>query len=258
MPPLPTKKPSSQSLISSTLAAIANHFKPHKAEALQRIRLNAVCLVAALILSYLLPVPSLPTAIRRVLRSSHTFERWSSEWVYQWACLLVTAVTIFTFNIAEAGYALKYPPLPMPPVNSPARPKSNAKSPTTTPQRPFKVLSPNSSPQCQKPFSFAPSSPFASASFSMSSVTYPVSPVSTPSRVVHYSIPPGSSSTNTQASSTSTVGYFATPSPVVSAYRGKHAAGNVGRALDGSYLGFIASTDSDEEETYDSVYGQRL
>ena len=86
-----------------------------------------------------------------------------------------------------------------------------------------------SSPQHQKPFSFAPSSPFASASFSMSSVTYPVSPVSTPSRVVHYSIPPGSSSTNTQASSTSTVGYLATPSPVVSAYRGKHAAGNVGR-----------------------------
>ena len=166
-------------------------------------------------------------------------------------CIEVAAVTIFTFNIAEAGYALKYPPPPMPPVNSPAGPKSNAKSPTTTPQRPFKVLSPNvrwfifhalsavtaanslrhaqSSPQHQKPFSFAPSSPFASASFSMSTVAYPVSPVSTPSRVVHYSIPPGSSSTNTQASSTSTVGYLATPSPVVSAYRGKHAAGNVGR-----------------------------
>lgn len=163
-------------------------------------------------------------------------------------CVEVTAITIFTFNIAEAGYALKYPPPPMPPGNSPARTKSNVKSPTTTPQRPFKVLSPNvrlfifdvlaaansllhaqSSPQRQKPFSFAPSSPFASASFSMSSGAYPVSPVSTPSRVVHYSIPPRSSSTNTQASSTSTVGYLATPSPVVSAYRGKHAAGNVGR-----------------------------
>ena len=139
----------------------------------------------------------------------------------------------------------------MPPINSPARTKSNVKSTTTTPQRPFKVLSPNvrlfifhvlstlaaansllhaqSSPQHQKPFSFAPSSPFASASFSVSSGAYPVSPVSIPSRVVHYSVPPGSSSTNTQASSTSTVRYLATPSPVVSAYRGKHASGNVGR-----------------------------
>ena len=95
MPPSPTKKPSSQSLISSTLAAIANHFKPHKAEAVQRIRLNAVCLIAALILSYLLPLPSLPTAIRRVLCSSHTFERWSSEWVYQWVCLLGECYYVF-------------------------------------------------------------------------------------------------------------------------------------------------------------------
>ena len=46
-----------------------------------------------------------------------------------------------------------------------------------------------SSPQTQKPFSFSPSS-----SFGLSvTANYPTSPISTPSRVVHYPVPPNAS-----------------------------------------------------------------
>jgi len=74
------------SLLSSTLTAVSNHLKPHRAEALQRIRLNALCLVTTLIVSYLLPVPSLLTAARTLLTSSH-HQRWSTEWIYEWICV---------------------------------------------------------------------------------------------------------------------------------------------------------------------------
>ena len=74
------------SFLSSTITAVSSHLKPHRAEALQRIRLNGLCLVTALIVSYLLPVPSLLTAARILLTSSH-HQRWSIEWVYEWICV---------------------------------------------------------------------------------------------------------------------------------------------------------------------------
>ncbi|KAF8803642.1 hypothetical protein BYT27DRAFT_7195502 [Phlegmacium glaucopus] len=234
------------SLLSSTITAVSNHLKPHRAEALQRIRLNALCLVTTLIVSYLLPVPSLLTAARILLTSSH-HQRWSTEWIYEWTCVFEMAIiTMFAYNILEAIYALKYPRAPLPQITSPASAKLRsgvAFSPTQ--KRPFKVLSPNSSPQPQKSFTFSPSSSLTSASisFSQSSTNplYPQSPISTPSRVVHYSVPP-SSLTKTMGSSTSTSEYLATPSPV-SAYRGRLPA-DVGRALDGFYLTRLMSDDT--------------
>ena len=74
------------SLLSSTITAISNHLKPHRAEALQRIRLNGLCLITTLIVSYLLPIPSLLTAVRILLTSSH-HQRWSAEWIYECVCV---------------------------------------------------------------------------------------------------------------------------------------------------------------------------
>ncbi|TFK37493.1 hypothetical protein BDQ12DRAFT_685398 [Crucibulum laeve] len=237
-------KPSS--FLSSTVTAVSNHFKPHRAEAIQRIRLNAVFLVALLLLSYLLPIPSLPRAFTVVLASTQQ-DKWTREWVYRWFCILeVALMSISTFNLVEAIYAVKYPRAVLPPRPSPMQTKTASKTASTTPKRPFKVLSPNSSPQAQKPFTYSPSASFSASSLSMSSsTTYPASPVSTPSRVLQYSVPASSS---TQGSSTSTVSYLATPSPVISAYRGKHLSSSVGRAFDGSYLGRVKPEEPEESE----------
>lgn len=153
------------SLLSSTIAAVSNHLKPHRAEALQRIRLNGLCLITTLIVSYLLPVPSLLTAVRIMLTSSH-HQRWSTEWIYEWVCVFgmytlaltkvkigllvfyffieMAIITIFAYNILEATYAVKYPRAPLPHTTPSAAKKSKSGAATSpTPKRAFKVLSPN-------------------------------------------------------------------------------------------------------------------
>ncbi|KAG6810815.1 hypothetical protein H0H92_010205 [Tricholoma furcatifolium] len=123
----------------------------------------------------------------------------------------------------EGVLAVKYPraPVPATPGKTP-----NLFSSSPTPKRAFKVLSPQSSPQPQKPFSLSQAA---------SPSKYPASPLSTPSRVVHYSSVAGSS-TNTNASSTSTMMFHSTPSPVT-AYRG---------ALDESFLRRVPPTEPEE------------
>ena len=154
------------SLLSSTITAVSNHLKPHRAEALQRIRLNGFCLITTLIVSYLLPIPSLLTAVRILLTSSH-HQRWSTEWMFEWVCVLGTyifgpdecgksligvcflyiemaVITIFAYNILEAVYAVKYPRAPLPKTTPSAATKSKSGAVTSpTPKRAFKVLSPN-------------------------------------------------------------------------------------------------------------------
>ncbi|KAL0576836.1 hypothetical protein V5O48_005133 [Marasmius crinis-equi] len=80
---------------------------------------------------------------------------------------------------------------------------------------------------------------------------YAESPLSTPSRVVRYTMPPQPSSTasaSTNASSTSTMP--PTPSPIVSAYRGKQASmGTAGRPIDGLYLSQMSAREEDEDES---------
>ncbi|KAG5641782.1 hypothetical protein DXG03_004258 [Asterophora parasitica] len=233
-----TKNEPTRSALSSFLQSVSNHFKPHRAEALQRIRVNAFCILLLVVFSNLLPLPSLQRALGVVLTAKKP-ERWDVDWVWRWFCVAeVTFAGVFAFNVMEGVYAVKYPRSSQP--TTPARPKTLF-SPTPNNKRAFKVLSPNSSPQPQKSFSASLSQ---SASFSASPSKYASSPLSTPSRVVHYP----SISTNTQASSTSTMAFHAhaTPSPVVSAYRGKHANG-VGRALDDSYLGRI-SLETEEKD----------
>ncbi|RDB27757.1 hypothetical protein Hypma_003204 [Hypsizygus marmoreus] len=228
-----------KSYISSAFQTVSNYFKPHRAEAIQRIRINAFCFLLVLIFSNLLPLPSIQSAVR-VVSSSSRPERWSSDWVYRWFCIAeASAAAIFSFNVLEGVHAVRYPRPPLPPYSSPAKTKPIFKA--ATPSRPFRIMSPNTSPQPQRPFAFSPS-----ASFSASTSKYQTSPLSTPSRVLQYSTIPASS-TNTQASSTSTMAFLSTPSPVISAYRGKYSGG-VGRALDESLLCHLPSGDADDDE----------
>jgi hypothetical protein len=153
--------------------------------------------------------------------------------------LEVAGATIFSFNFLEGIYAVKYPRPPLPPYTSPAKTKPIFKS-DPTPQRSFKILSPNvrpdSPPFCSTDAHVTQTSPQPQKAFSLSSSTskYPPSPLSTPSRVLQYSTLPASS-TNTQASSTSTMAFHSTPSPIISAYRGKHLNGSVGRESPSHY-----------------------
>ncbi|KAJ3576563.1 hypothetical protein NP233_g357 [Leucocoprinus birnbaumii] len=227
--------------IGSLYAQLANHLKPHRAEALQRVRVNSICLVIGTFVSYILPVPSLHKAIWAV--RSREYESGAGEWLYRWFCIIeVATFSLLLFNVLHGLYAVQCPRAPLPPVTSPAKP-TIMKREIASPQRSFRVLSPQSSPQPQKPFSFSPSSSFGRTM----SANYPSSPVSTPSRVVHYAVPPDAS-TNTQASTSSSINLLSTPSPVVTAYRGKHLSNSVGHALDGSYLGQLAQERMEEED----------
>ncbi|KAJ7227277.1 hypothetical protein GGX14DRAFT_555845 [Mycena pura] len=223
------------------MQAIVDYFKPHRTEALLRIRRNVFALLLIAVLSSLVPrIPALPTALAVVL--SYKRHRWGS--IYASFCVLgkvrppdsqVGVVVLLSLNILQACLAVKYPRTPLPPSPSPAKTKGLHMSPPT-PQRSLR-LSPNSSPQPQKSFSFG-----ASASALQSSTsTYPPSPLSTPSRVLQYSIAPTSSTSSLLSS-------INTPSPILSTYHGKHGGDYMARSFDGAYLAEIRNRpDSDEE-----------
>ncbi|KAJ7170779.1 hypothetical protein C8R43DRAFT_1231517 [Mycena crocata] len=218
---------------------IADYFKPHRTEALLRIRTNVFAVLLIAVLSTLVPrIPALPTALAVALSAKR--HPWGSSSIYVAFCMLeVGAVALMSLNILQAVYAVKYPRAPLPPSPSPAKPKGIHMAPPT-PQRSFK-LSPNSSPQLQKSFSFGASGSALQSSTSM----YPSSPLSTPSRTLQYSIPP-SSSTSTFMSSTSTTMH--TPSPILSTYMGKHGGEYTARPFDGAYLTELRIHPDSEED----------
>lgn len=154
MPQVVKMKPS---LISSLLSTISNHFKPHRAEALQRIRINAFSLVLVVVFSNLLPLPTIQRSLRLVISDSKS-ERWSSDWLYRWFCILgersslssitsvpkalwseVTLAVVFAFNLLQGVYAVQYPRTVL---ATPEKQKSLFQN-TTHPKRSFRVLSPN-------------------------------------------------------------------------------------------------------------------
>ncbi|TFK62790.1 hypothetical protein BDN72DRAFT_889940 [Pluteus cervinus] len=221
---------------------LVDHFKPHRSEALQRLRLNGFSLLTLFLLSNLLPLPSLQSAFHVLMAKER--EEWNFEWWWKWGCLLEATIALtLTYNVFESVYALKYPRAPLPPVNTPAKSKSLAVS-TPTPKRAFTTLSPFTSPQPQKPFT--PTASFSASTFLSSSPTkYQATPQATPSRVMQYSMP-SSGSPNTSISS-----ILSSPSPLVSAYRSKNAA-SVGHALDSSYLSHVYPTNNDDSGDEDS------
>ncbi|KAF8627014.1 hypothetical protein AX15_004595 [Amanita polypyramis BW_CC] len=272
----------------TTLARVLDALKPHRAEALQRVRTNAFCLVLLIILSYLLPIPSISNAFSHTLRLRSTTKffdergrrvvstvpvsvppiKWSLDAAYSWVCTIESAVvTIFLFNVLQGIYALKYPrttPHLTPSSTSPSRSKKSA--PTTPTSHPFKSLSPkyrskNSTPQ--KPFTFSPthstatnSSTFSTGSKLGKSNPYPSTPADTPSRKsVHYSLPSLDASLDFSPESSTASGLsplsssvFAGSVPVIAAWRGKHVPSEIGRPLDGSFLGHISVAGQGETE----------
>lgn len=145
---------------SGLYAALVDHFKPHRAEALYRTQVNGICLVTGVLSTYLLPaVPALHKAIS-VVRGYPEAEHGYGEGMYRWFCISgevwspfavfhrllfwfveVVALALFFVNFLHGIYALKYPRDSLPPIASPNRPKGIRKV-SLTPQRPFRVLSP--------------------------------------------------------------------------------------------------------------------
>ncbi|KAJ3826198.1 hypothetical protein F5880DRAFT_1610437 [Lentinula raphanica] len=240
---------------TSALTTFTNYFRPHRGEAVVRLRSNAFGLFSLLISTWLLPVPSVVLAIRILLSGNHARTEFldgnESEWELAIAALL-------TYNILEATYALQYPRKPFPPsALSPAK-KSNPLgifSPESA-KKPFRILSANSTPTSAS--KYKPFTPGRSVALSESKNShYPLSPASSPSRVIQYSMPSKSGSSGVNASiSSSTSTIPPTPSPsstLATAYRGKHASGfHGGRKtngpMDGLYLSQMTLSGDDEDE----------
>ena len=146
------------------------------------------------------------------------------------------AATIFAVNLLQGFYAIKFPRQAPPPPPESARKQMPFKSPPPSVKRPFKDLTPKvrhhahlrhnlltfatqSTPQKQRPFSASTNGMPLGASSSLASLSvtspsrYPPSPVSTPSRVLQYSVPESLSSTSSTLPPT--------PSPIMSEYRNK-------------------------------------
>ncbi|KIY46813.1 hypothetical protein FISHEDRAFT_60058 [Fistulina hepatica ATCC 64428] len=237
------------------MTSLLDFLKPYPREASERARNNARFVLLFLVATFLLPVPSIFTALRRVAFSPPP-EPWSWRWVvhcFYW--LELGIVGIAGLNIAQCVYALQYP-RPVPPHQPQKMKRDSMASPTPT-KRPLKSITPVASPQ--RPFSSPSQSLYQSLGSSTHPVKssykaptgpssdYPPTPASTPSRVLHYSMPPATPMNSVASSSTSSV--LSTPSPTVfSEYLTKR--GSIpGRPLDGRFLERMnPEEDEDEDE----------
>ncbi|ETW78517.1 hypothetical protein HETIRDRAFT_435293 [Heterobasidion irregulare TC 32-1] len=201
--------------------------KPRYSEAVARLKNSLMALFALVVLTHLLPVPPLYSALWRVYRGSyrsfpHKVISLSEFWAF----------SILAFNILQASYAIYSPRKPHAPPPTPAKPLSILQSPRATPSAPAwrsksHGLSPNTTPQRQKAFapsaSYTPSDPLNLARSYTLSFFGPSSDASFASSV---SLPPS-------------------PSPLA-AYRGRQG-GAIGRPLDASLLARLSQMDSDDE-----------
>ncbi|THV04996.1 hypothetical protein K435DRAFT_746403 [Dendrothele bispora CBS 962.96] len=260
----------------STLTSLTNHFRPHRTEAVVRIRQNAFLLLSIMVLTYLLPVPSLGYALRSVLDSgaSYTGRRsgfGEADWFEKFFCVFeVVSLAVPSYNILEALYAVKYPRASLPPSHlSPMKKKGIVSTPQSS-KKPFSLTSSTST--ASKIFSYSPGSSQSlsrsaylsplSKSTALDESGYPSSPLSSPSRILRYSMPPGtpaspSKTPNPNSMSTTTMGSTSalppTPSPVVSAYKGKRGTVGAGRPVDGLFLSQIAHSKTEEQEGEDTT-----
>ncbi|KAL4061919.1 hypothetical protein V8B97DRAFT_2069823 [Scleroderma yunnanense] len=212
--------PSAALFAAAKAKDIPDLVKPYKNEAVIRLRNSTVSLVTLTVITYLLPVPSLWTALN-IVRGSH-------DKGFLWGiCATELALSaLLALNLIQAAYALKYPRRSLPPL-----PSSPAKG-LITPQSQKKrrtILSPGTSPQPQR-----------------SSSLYASSPISTPSRTLYYSMPSTPSPFNVSIGS-STTSLPPTPSPSLSAYQARHASAT-GQSFDGLTLSQLADDDGDDDE----------
>ncbi|KAF8921058.1 hypothetical protein CPB85DRAFT_1428076 [Mucidula mucida] len=208
-------------MAASIFSRISNYLKPHRAEAISRIRTNSFFLVALLLVTYLLPTPFLLN-----------FSKWNSPEFSSYIWKIELAVgSLLAYNILQSAYAIKYPRQPFAPLSSPKK-RSVAATPNKGKRLSELVASPPRTPERgTNPAPFSPSS-------SLRPNPYAASPL-------RYTLP--ASSTSTFASTGSLP---PTPSPVVSAYRGRMQRGSAShvRPIDGSYVELMKSVDSDEED----------
>ncbi|KAL1749060.1 hypothetical protein HDZ31DRAFT_79170 [Schizophyllum fasciatum] len=229
---------------ASPLERVATSIKPHRSEAIVRVRTNGLALSALLLLTWLLPLPSLTMATGRI--AQHFYDGGGLLQINEPALLLCAlesiAATIFTVNLLQGFFAIRFPRKSPPPPPESVRKQMPFKSPAPSVKRPFKDLTPKSTPQKQRPFSASTNNTPLGASSSMASLSvtspsrYPVSPVSTPSRVLQYSVPESLSSTASTLPPT--------PSPIMSEYRNKQRS-VYGRPVDASFLLSQVAPDDD-------------
>ncbi|KAF8833502.1 hypothetical protein BDN67DRAFT_976567 [Paxillus ammoniavirescens] len=218
--PSNTMSPSAALFAASKAKHLADFSKPYKNEAVLRLRNTTMSLLALILLTYLLPVPSLWTAFN-VMRGGRSGV--GAVWAVCAAELSLSG--LLGLNLIQAAVAIRYPRSPLPPPPTPP-----AKG-LTTPQGQKKrrtILSPGTSPQAQRSFTSS----------------YVPSPVSTPSRTLHYSMPSTPSPFGVSLGSSASVP--STPSPSLAAYHGRHPP-SLGQPFNASTLSRLAG-DSDEEQ----------
>ncbi|KAG8221181.1 hypothetical protein J3R82DRAFT_2745 [Butyriboletus roseoflavus] len=111
-----TMSPASQLFSTSKAKQFADFSKPHKNEAFVRLRNSTLCLVTLVLLTYLLPVPSLWTALHVVRREAGVTVLWA-------VCAAEVALSsLLALDLIQAAVAIKYPRTPLPPLpSSPAK-----------------------------------------------------------------------------------------------------------------------------------------
>ncbi|KIK95492.1 hypothetical protein PAXRUDRAFT_378968 [Paxillus rubicundulus Ve08.2h10] len=217
--PSNTMSPSAALFAASKAKHLSDFSKPYKNEAVLRLRNTTMSLLALILLTHLLPVPSLWTAFNVVRGGSDVGAVWA-------VCAAELSLSgLLGLNLIQAAVAIRYPRSPLPPPFTPP-----AKG-ITTPQGQKKrrtILSPGTSPQAQR--SFTPS--------------YVPSPASTPSRTLHYSMPSTPSPFGVSLGSSASMP--STPSPSLAAYHGRHPP-SLGQPFNASTLSRLTG-DSDEEQ----------
>ncbi|KAF4569410.1 hypothetical protein EYR40_008387 [Pleurotus pulmonarius] len=209
--------------------------KPYRSEALLRIRINTLAVGFLAVTTYLLPIPSIFAASRvtwRELRGNGLMALLGGG-LYELTCLFESLVmVVIVFNIVQAGFALRFPRKPLPPKSVPPTPKINAASPMAQKKKLSDALSPSAASP-QRPFP----TPGTTKTFNVS--------LASPSL--------GDSPGGNLNSSTFTFGSsLGSPSPVLSAYRGKHSSG-AGRALDAPFLNRLLAAQQDDDDDDDEI-----
>ncbi|TDL14642.1 hypothetical protein BD410DRAFT_797051 [Rickenella mellea] len=212
--------------------------KPRRADAVARLRNNALAAVTLLIAAQLLPgVPSPVTLLLFVLSGSEGRFRSGFEGFAAYCELAFLA--IFGVNILQSSYALRYPPGAPPPPDSPAkRAQEQLLKQSQQPRRRTLPISSPTSPTSPSPCGVS-AKPRTSGSF------YASSPLSTPSRTLTYA-PPAASPLNTpfNTSLTSSASSFGMSSPLA-AYRGRHSLPPA-RPIDGNLLSRLQAAEDDD------------
>jgi hypothetical protein len=191
---------------------------PFRNEAVTRLKNGTLGLSVLLLVTLIWPLPSLPYSLYVIIH--HIMgQSVSSPQLVHWAESLVAFV--FLTNITQSAVALRFPPKPVATKQNPAKPTS-----TPTKSQSSGRLTDWSSNRSNSPnVSFM-------GSYDTENLIY------TPSKQLSQQSLPLS---RRAAASPS-------PSPVISAYRGRLGNSASGRALDGSFLGQISASESDQED----------